>query len=532
MLTSLSLDNAKGEAVVLHEVSGTAKRALISVKGLVGIGALRQSKRVRPSAHGGINETRFEDGGTITLEGEIVGATYAEAEEQFSAVSQVMLETLDSGPALMKYETSGGRTLQMRVKLDSDIEPVLSGVAPRYVYQCSFFAEDPRSYTQAATTLTGAGITGTAQEATWLQTSLIYRPSHVCVDAGHIYWTYNGQHNAIGRAAIGGGTIENEWIKTTGAPTALAISATNVYWGWHKESANLMNIGRATIAGAEVNNTWNIGTISTTQPITAMVVSPANTFLYYSWGSNIGRYKIGAENPEETWMTLGYAANALAVDATYLYWGGPGGVGRSTTAGAEINSFFITEIGPVYGLFVNASNIYWTAVGRAIGRAKLNGTEPLYFFIPGIGPEPRGLAGNTEHLYWGESTGYIARSKELANGGPIGSACKVEQEGNRPSPLIFKINGPVTNPAVLRKSTGARIALYGTIATGNYAEINTAKRTVLLNGTGNLLSYLDAQNTNWGAFEAPNSPAAETYELAATSATAAKLEAIFRGAYA
>src|SRR5207248_2032980 len=101
--------------------------------------------------------------------------------------------------------------------------------------------------------------------------------------------------------------------------------------------------------------------------------------------------------------------------------------------GAELNLEWIAYTGGTTGLAVNATNVFWVDKARTVARAKINGTELLYAFIPGLSSEPRGLAVNTEHLYWGESTGYIVRSKELANGGPTGSPCKVEQAGNRPS---------------------------------------------------------------------------------------------------
>ena len=59
--------------------------------------------------------------------------------------------------------------------------------------------------------------------------------------------------------------------------------------------------------------------------------------------------------------------------------------------------------------------------------------------------------------------------------------------------------------------------------------MNTAERTVKLNGLTNALSMLNAQNTAWDAF----SPLASTkYFLTAASATAAFIDCLYRSAYA
>src|SRR5690349_8470159 len=99
MLKSVTLNNAAGEAVAIHDLTGAQKRALISAKGLLGVGALRQTKRVRPNAHGSINETRYEEGRTITLEGEVASNVSVEdAIAEFRALCLPMLQTLDTGP--------------------------------------------------------------------------------------------------------------------------------------------------------------------------------------------------------------------------------------------------------------------------------------------------------------------------------------------------------------------------------------------------------------------------------------------------
>lgn len=155
MLSSVTLDDATGNPVTLHE---TAKRALTHAGGLLGAGPLRDSKRVRPTAHGAINETRYEDGRTINLEGEVISlVSVADAIAEFRIVTAPMIQTLDVGPALMKWtEGMAGLSLQRLVKLDGPVDPPLDEGAAILNYQAQFFAEDPRAYSQTLTTSTGA----------------------------------------------------------------------------------------------------------------------------------------------------------------------------------------------------------------------------------------------------------------------------------------------------------------------------------------------------------------------------------------
>ncbi|HEY4429228.1 MAG TPA: hypothetical protein VGN08_13580 [Solirubrobacteraceae bacterium] len=531
MLTVLTVNNSAGEPIAVHENVANPKRLLISVKGLVGVGALRAAKRVRPTAHGAINQTKYEDGRVITLEGEVMGATPAEAYSELSAMITPWVQTVDVGAALMKWEEPGGRKLQRLVKLDGEVEPIINGIAPRLVYQAPFFAEDPRAYSQTQTTAKGSGLTGAAQEGEWLKV-----PSgnarNVCVDASHIYWC-NRATSAIGRAAIGGTAIEPEWVKTARVPQSIAVDSGHVYWGTDSDGnplgTRLGVVGRATIAGATVENEWL--PVKATNGLVALAVNASNIF--WAAGRSIGRATIAGGSSENPWLTLEVEPYALALNGSNIFFGWGNGIGRATLAGAELNANWMTGTGFVTGLAVDATYVYWLLSNIGwVGRAKLAGTEPEPAFIVAGAKSASGLAANTEHLYWGESTGYIARSKELAAGGPVGSNVTVAQAGNRPSPVIFKVAGTIHNAAIIRKSDGSRLSFSGTIESGNYMEVDTQKRTVLLNGASNLLSFLEPQASNWEAFQAPSSPGTEIYQLTGNYATGATLEVIYRSAYA
>lgn len=160
MLLSVTLDDATGAPVVLHE---TTKRALTHVSGLVGIASPREAKRVRPTAHGAINEAHYEDGRAIALEGEIISqVSQSDAYAEFRIVTVPMLQTLDVGAALLKWtEGNDGLSLQRYVKLDSAVDPPLEEGAAILRYQAQFFAGDPRAYSQTLRTVSSTALAAT-----------------------------------------------------------------------------------------------------------------------------------------------------------------------------------------------------------------------------------------------------------------------------------------------------------------------------------------------------------------------------------
>jgi hypothetical protein len=157
MLLTLTLDDATGAAVTLHE---TAKRYITTASGLVGVSPVRDLVRPRPQAHGGIDDTLYTDLSTIVVEGECFStAGIEDAFAEFRAIVKPMLQTLDSGAALLKWrEGTTGNQLQKLVKLASDVDPILSESAPVVRWQAQFRAADPRAYDQSLTTQTGVAL--------------------------------------------------------------------------------------------------------------------------------------------------------------------------------------------------------------------------------------------------------------------------------------------------------------------------------------------------------------------------------------
>lgn len=186
---TITLDGADGVSVTLHE---SATRAVSRVTGLMGIGDLRESRRVRPQAHGAIDETRYEDGRLIVIEGATWSqVSHAEAYAEFRLISAAMLETLDVGPALLKWTEGGtGIELQRLVRLAAGLDPPIEGGAALLQYQAQFFAEDPRAYSQDENTATGEALTSASGGMTFpVVMPITFTPSDsgevVVVNAGN-----------------------------------------------------------------------------------------------------------------------------------------------------------------------------------------------------------------------------------------------------------------------------------------------------------------------------------------------------------
>lgn len=68
----------------------------------------------------------------------------------------------------------------------------------------------------------------------------------------------------------------------------------------------------------------------------------------------------------------------------------------------------------------------------------------------------------------------------------------VNVEGNRPTPPLFTITGPVTNPRILNDTLGKEMIFNTTLAGGEQLIIDSKYKTVRLNGTANRRSTLIA----------------------------------------
>lgn len=101
-------------------------------------------------------------------------------------------------------------------------------------------------------------------------------------------------------------------------------------------------------------------------------------------------------------------------------------------------------------------------------------------------PDPRKYGPALEQTTtMGASTGGLAfpMAFPLAFGAAAGGSVAIGNDGTVKSWPVVRIAGPVVNPRILNPTTGDEFRIALTLAAGEYLDIDTAARTVLLQGT-------------------------------------------------
>ncbi len=118
-----------------------------------------------------------------------------------------------------------------------------------------------------------------------------------------MYWADFG-HGSIGRAPIGGGTADDDFIGGLNSPSAAAVDSGHVYWTSFPENA----IGRANLDGTASNSAFITGAggpngiavdAGAFPPVTTVTLSP------------------GAPNGANGWYTHAVHVSAAASDNVY-----------------------------------------------------------------------------------------------------------------------------------------------------------------------------------------------------------------------
>lgn len=98
--------------------------------------------------------------------------------------------------------------------------------------------------------------------------------------------------------------------------------------------------------------------------------------------------------------------------------------------------------------------------------------------------------------------------------------------GTFPTSPTFRIDGPITNPRIENVTAGKTLALNITLLTGEWLDIDTEARTILLGGTASRYSSL-AVGSEWWDLE----PGTSEVTFRATTPTAATLSMTWRSAW-
>jgi hypothetical protein len=110
-----------------------------------------------------------------------------------------------------------------------------------------------------------------------------------------------------------------------------------------------------------------------------------------------------------------------------------------------------------------------------------------------------------------------------------GGTAACTNAGNRKTPPVIRIYGMAVNPQVLNVTTGDRISVTGTIAAGDYLELDVVNRTAKLNGTTLRNNLIDSASTTWWEM---GSGTTNVRLLASTFDGTARADVLFRSAYA
>ncbi len=152
--------------------------------------------------------------------------------------------------------------------------------------------------------------------------------------------------------------------------------------------------------------------------IAICAASPAVAEIYWAneSGNTISRATNGGTITEPALITDAAAPRGVAIDGTYVYWAhdGAGGdapvgnIGRALLDGTAANPIFVATAAPPQSVARDKTGLYWAqphpttpANPGSVGRARVaDGLFPTQNFVP-TGPEPCGVAANSDDVYWG-----------------------------------------------------------------------------------------------------------------------------------
>lgn len=234
--------------------------------------------------------------------------------------------------------------------------------------------------------------------------SFIQTPGYPCGVAAvgnFVYWV-NGQTGSVGRAALSGADVEQNFIPGAQASCGVAVDSGHIYW------ADGFGIGRASIDGSAVDPAF-LPTLGST------TVAINDRYIYWtrapgkeqSFVPSIGRATLNGRRVNQRLISLGSMSEAphgVAVGGGHIYWTNVGSgdttvntgttIGRANLDGSGVKPDFIGGATNPCGPAVDATNLYWHSGGKsvgpspfsprpgdAIGRASLDATSIDQAFI-------------------------------------------------------------------------------------------------------------------------------------------------------
>ncbi|MGK2956070.1 MAG: hypothetical protein ACSLFI_10430 [Solirubrobacterales bacterium] len=268
-----------------------------------------------------------------------------------------------------------------------------------------------------------------------ISTTLLLAALLVPSSAGaYIYWPNDTEaFNSIGRANQDGTGVNNKFVETIVSPCDVATNGTYVYWSggegvgyigranvanraaqdYFIQTANDLNcgvavddshiyfnnyilggIGRATLDGGNVENTFIAGGINPQHP------TVAGGHIYWTNkgygcppGCSVGRADLDGNMIDQEFIPGTHdPPSGVAVDDSHIFWGNGDFVGRSNLDGSGVNPTFLDTGDFVCDVAVDSGHLYWARYGGDedapegnIGRANLDGSGVDKEFITTAG---------------------------------------------------------------------------------------------------------------------------------------------------
>lgn len=103
----------------------------------------------------------------------------------------------------------------------------------------------------------------------------------------------------------------------------------------------------------------------------------------------------------------------------------------------------------------------------------------------------------------------------VVGSGSSGGSAAVTNSGNVESHPIITFVGPLTNPYIQNQATGYAFQIDYTITGGNSVVVDMYNKTVVLDGSQNLISTLDATNNYWWTIQ----PGQNTIQLSTSNSS-------------
>jgi hypothetical protein len=291
--------------------------------------------------------------------------------------------------------------------------------------------------------------------ASWFAVAAISASVFAARTDAYLYWTTAA--NTIARAANDGTQVNLNFIEGTYGGVGVAVDANHVYWG----NASNGSIGRANLDGSGVDREFITGGDGSGR----IAVDEAHIYWVNACNAicSIGRADLNGQNVNQNFMPFlpGAQPDAVAVNSSHIFWSDRlhnineanlDGTGRHVVV--ESGGFPL-ESGAA-ALALDANYIYWAdGTSNAIGRANLDGSNPIRSFIVGAGV-PDGVAVDAQYLYWANSQSYAGRcgAGGLGGSGTLGrsflSGTNVNQDfetcANVPNSLAVDALAPTLAP--------------------------------------------------------------------------------------